>query len=64
MKINSTDVGVFEVAVTPAETLAWMNGELKDLIDVNGAIDEATSHAIANGTAFVLIKVANSSTST
>lgn len=60
MKIDSTDVGVFEVEVTPEEALAWMNGEMSDLIDVNGAIDEATSFAIHSGQAFVLLKIAKS----
>lgn len=57
MKINTTDYGVFTVEVPYEEAANWLMSDGSDLVEVNSAIDEATSHAQTNGSAFVLIEI-------
>lgn len=57
MKIDDTDFGVFTAKVSEKDAAAWLVGHLDELVAVNGAIDEAASHAGAYGTSFIIIKI-------
>jgi len=57
MKIDTTDFGVFPVKLSQEEAAEWLMDEGAELIEVNSAIDEATSHAADYGSAFVLIEI-------
>lgn len=57
MKIDTTDYGVFQVKVSHKETNDWLMDEDADLVEVNSALDEATSHAADHGKAYVLIEI-------
>jgi hypothetical protein len=57
MKIDTTDYGVFTVSVSHEKANDWLVNDGDELIEVNSAIDEATSHAAAHGKAFILIEI-------
>jgi hypothetical protein len=57
MKIDTTDFGVFQVEVSHEDANGWLMDEGADLVEVNSAIDEATSHAAHHGRAFILIEI-------
>lgn len=57
MKIESTDFGVFTVVVPHEEANDFLMDEACELVNVNSAIDEATSHAKDFGKAYVLIEI-------
>ena len=58
MKIDSTDFGVFTVKVSQEDAAAWLVDPAIDLEEVNGAIDDAASHAGAYGKAIIVIEIA------
>jgi len=58
MKIDSTDIGVFSVKVSYEDGAAFLLDKDAELVDVNGAIDEAVSFAGTYGTAYILIELA------
>jgi|HubBroStandDraft_6_1064221.scaffolds.fasta_scaffold570287_2 hypothetical protein len=43
MKIDTDDLGVFKVTIPMADVNDWLLGPSGDLVEVNGAIDEAAS---------------------
>lgn len=57
MKIDTDSIGVFVVSVPHSEANDWLMDEGADLVDVNSAIDEATSFAADNGRAYVIIEI-------
>ena len=57
MKIYSTDYGVFAVIVPYEEANDFLMDEACELVNVNSAIYEATSHAKNFGKAYVLIEI-------
>ena len=57
MKINTTDYGVFQVKISHEKANEWLMNVGADLLEVNWAIDEATSHAADHGNAFVVIEI-------
>lgn len=57
MKIDTMSYPVTKVELSHQEASDWIQDEGSDLIDVNSAIDEATSNAETYGKAYVLIEI-------